>query len=301
MKLKSIEGLIFLTYLTKYNISTIYKVVEGFEDIEDLLPLLDKYNVQPITTDQAKRGEEIALIAIERLKYHCIEAIPFYSAKYPSTLKNVPHNPPIIYIRGICKFENKLAAVVGSREISSSGRQKTKEITRNLIEEGYGIVSGLAYGVDSISHREAIDNNGYTIAVLPNSLDSIYPAPNWALANAILENGGLLMSELIFDVNRGKKSFVERNRIQAGLSSVIIPTEMRIESGTMHTINYALGQKKAVILPDFGFDPETDNGIHFLAKKHRDSQIGRIEIARTMEDFAEKLKKINQDRQLKMF
>src|SRR5690606_8946049 len=97
-------------------------------------------------------------------------------------------------------------------------------------------------------HIRALRNDQYTMAILPNSLDTIYPPSNYKLANDILDSGGCLLSEMVFGINRGKQSFVQRNRLQAAFSQNIIPVEMGVNSGTMHTIDFAKRYKKKIVL-----------------------------------------------------
>jgi DNA processing protein len=108
----------------------------------------------------------------------------------------------------------------------------------------YSIISRLAEGIDTLAYLFAVKNNQYTIAFLPNSLDSIYLNTNYELALDILNTGACLVFKSMFGINRGKRSFVQRNRILSALSDVVIPIEMDTNSGTMNTINFATGMAK---------------------------------------------------------
>jgi len=299
MKLKTIEGILFLTYLTKYNISDIYSLIQKYQLRDDVISNLynEGYKINNYDINKLKIT---SALAIEKLKYHSIKAIPYYSNDYPISLQNTKNPPPILFVKGNLKKNQILAAVVGSRKISEGGKLKTKALTKHLIKMGYGIVSGLALGVDSIAHFETIINNGYTISVLPNPLDNIYPIEHFRLANKILDSGGALVSELSFGINRGRRSFVERNRIQAALSDIVVPTEMGIKSGTMHTINFAYTQKKKIILSDFHNDPQEDNGIKFLVQKYMNNPSENIYIVRSLEEIEKKIGK-KSDGQLSLF
>ena len=290
MILKSLEGLLFLTYLTKYNIGHIYELLSVHDTLESLLSNLPEGKLK-ITNTELSKAKINAKLAIEKLKYFNIKTCTIYEENYPIQFKNIKNPPPVIYFKGVFKTNGKLVAIVGSRKISVDGEKKTRLISKELVNMGYGIVSGLAHGVDGFAHHETIINKGYTIAVLPNSLDSIYPKEHWRLANSIIDNGGALISELAFLINRGKKSFVERNRLQAGLSEIIIPAEMRISSGTMHTINFGLSQKKTICLPDFIDDFKENNGIKHLVEKSLKNQDKRFLIFNSIKELTSGLGK----------
>jgi DNA protecting protein DprA len=260
---KSLEGLVFLTYLTKYSIDSMMKIIKRNPPFTELGTEHMQYSQKEI--DQALSDTNFAL---GRLEYLGITALPYFDDNYPQLLKSVKGFPPILYYKGAKpNWEKNLSAVVGSRKISDQGKKKTIEITQELTELGYGIVSGLAVGVDTIAHEVALSKKAYTLAVLPNSLDTIYPKENVGLANRIISSGGTLMSELLFGINRGKKSFVARNRIQSGISSLVVPTELRVESGTMHTIRFAYTAKRPVCLPIYDDDSKEDNGLTYILSR----------------------------------
>src|SRR5690606_9491771 len=131
----------------------------------------------------------------------------FYSPSYPKTLSILKDAPPILYIRGKLRMR-KLVAIVGSRNASPVAEQVVKKIVTICGLKKYGIVSGLAMGIDSFAHQSAIDQGCYTMAVLPTALDHIYPVENYRLANKILENKGALISEIPLGINRGRLSFI---------------------------------------------------------------------------------------------
>jgi DNA protecting protein DprA len=270
MDFNSLEGIIFLTYLTKFNIGEIHKIINNQEHY---------YYEREYEQDSKKKLIDEALkltsINIERLKFLGIEPIPFNSSKYPRDLKRLKDFPPILYVKGSIKNIN-LAAIVGSRNASNIAFSKVTEVCKFFIKSGYGIVSGLALGIDSYAHEVAINEKGYTIAVLPTSLDTVYPLENFKLANKILSSNGALISEIPLGINRGKLSFIERNRLQSGISDFVVPVEMGINSGTMHTVNFCLSQNKKLLLPIPGDEALTSykqfyEGIVFLLDKYKKS------------------------------
>lgn len=234
-----------LKYLTKYNIKLIKDFVNAHDNLDEIVSTL--FSKHSVDNKMYLEAASQTKIAIDKLKYYSINSITMFDDDYPMCLKNIGDAPPVIYYKGILRTD-KLSAVIGSRKISKHAKKITYQIVDWLNESDCGVVSGLALGIDTLAHEKAVENKQYTMAVLPNSLDTIYPPTNYKLANDIIEAGGCLLSEMIFGINRGKQSFVQRNRLQAAFSDTIIPVEMGVASGTMHTIDFAKRYKKNVAL-----------------------------------------------------
>ncbi len=161
-------------------------------------------------------------------------------AEFPEKLFPLDECPYILYYMGDISLANKPSlAVVGTRKPSSYGRLITERFVGNIAVAGVVIISGLAYGVDSIAHRKCLEVGGKTIAVLGGGFDHIYPAEHMGLAKEIAEKG-LLISEFRPKMTASKFNFPLRNRIIAGLSDGVLITEANIKSGTIHTRDFAL-------------------------------------------------------------
>lgn len=240
-----IPNIILLSYLTNYDIGLMNDSMIKYSE-RDLI-IDNCISVKRLNDKDVNSAVENTKIALQKLRYHRIKAISIFDESYPKNLKKIDTPPPIIYIKGNLKV-SKSAAVIGSRKTSEFAQINTERVIRWLKDEEYSIISGLAIGIDSLAHSFSIKNELYNIAVLPNSLDSIYPKTNYGLAMDILNSKGCLVSETIFNINRGKRSFVQRNRIQAALSDVVLPIEMGTNSGTMHTINFAKKYDKKVLI-----------------------------------------------------
>lgn len=165
--------------------------------------------------------------------------------KYPKTLREIKNPPKNIYYRGKIIWGRHCLAVIGSRNCSTENKKIAAKIISGLPEETI-IVSGLAKGIDAVSHASAIKSNKGTIAVLPSGIERIYPKENESLAQKIIEKNGLLVSEYPNKTRPTKFSFIQRNRITAGLSSAILVVEAQMKSGTMHTVNFAREQGKTI-------------------------------------------------------
>lgn len=145
------------------------------------------------------------------------------------------------------QLENqKLIAVVGTRKITQYGREVTEMFTRDLVAAGFGIVSGLAMGVDAVAHQVTIDNGGKTIAVLGCGVDCCTPAQNQHIYNSIVNGNGCVLSEFPLGQPPTIGSFPSRNRIIAGLSMGTLVTEGAEDSGALITADCAFQNNRKV-------------------------------------------------------
>lgn len=169
-----------------------------------------------------------------------IKLITYEDKAYPKKLKNIFEAPYFLFCKGNLSLLNDVGiAIVGTRMPSNYGKLVTEKFAKELAEGGVVIISGLAYGVDSISHRKALECGGKTIAVLGGGFDKIYPSQHTDLAREI-EEKGLLVTEYSPSYPVAKFTFPNRNRIVAGLSNGILITEAGMKSGTMITKDFAL-------------------------------------------------------------
>ncbi|HXH26913.1 MAG TPA: DNA-processing protein DprA [Candidatus Acidoferrum sp.] len=153
-----------------------------------------------------------------------------------------------LWYSGLLPAERKTCvAVVGTRKPTTYGREVTYRLSYELASRGIIIVSGLALGIDGIAHQAALDAGGTTIAILPTSLDDIYPFSHRGLAKRIIENGGALITEYDGEGPAYKGNFIARNRIVSALSDGLLITEAAERSGTSTTAGFALEQGKPVM------------------------------------------------------
>jgi len=137
----------------------------------------------------------------------------------------------------------KTVAIVGARKMTAYGETYAFKFAKELAELGIIVVSGLATGIDSAAHRGALAGNGRTIAFLGTQIDKIYPSENRKLFEEILKRDGCILSEYdISDTPHPKTSFLERNRLIAGLSDAVIIIEADLRSGSLNTAAHALEQ-----------------------------------------------------------
>jgi DNA processing protein len=192
-----------------------------------------RHNIDPIQAYEDILKKEIKILTWE-------------DPDYPDKLMNIDQPPPVIYIRGSVKPEDRWAvAIVGTRRVTSYGRQVTEQVSTYLARNGLTVVSGLARGVDGVAHQTTLANNGRTIAVLGSGIDQIYPPEHRQLAEKIIENGAV-----ISDYHPGTPpdagNFPPRNRIISGLSLATVVVEAGETSGALITATFAAEQGREV-------------------------------------------------------
>lgn len=163
---------------------------------------------------------------------------------YPVGMKNLAGMPSILYYRGNIAIinQNKNIAVVGSRMSSPEGKKLAYTAGRIAAEAGVNLVNGLALGCDTEAVKGSLSMGGKCIAVMPCGLDQIQPKSNTKLAVDILENGGCLISQYPIGTPVKNYQYVERDRIQSGVSQGVLIIEAQEKSGTMHTADFAVKQ-----------------------------------------------------------
>jgi DNA processing protein len=180
-----------------------------------------------------------------------IVPLPITDDEYPPLLKLIKNPPPILHMRGSVEAlsQSSMVAVVGTRNASKLGKEIAHRIASKLASMGFVVVSGLAKGIDAAAHRGVLDARGRTVAVLGTDLVKIYPKENRGLADEIVEMGGCLVTEVKLRETTTKKTFVERDRIQSGLSLGVIAVQSKKSGGTMHTVRFAEAQGRLVYCP----------------------------------------------------
>lgn len=162
----------------------------------------------------------------------------------------------------------KTVAIVGSRKYTSYGENYAYKISYELAKLGVIIVSGLAYGIDSIAHRAALDAGGKTVAILGTAIDRIYPAPHRPLAEEIVKKDGAVMSEYApGERTDARYSFLDRNRLIAGLADIVVVIEADYKSGSLNTAAHALENGVPVFALPGDVDRQMSRGCNGLFNK----------------------------------
>ncbi len=183
-------------------------------------------------------------IKLEKLQIKCVT---IFESSYPKNLKEVDGAPIVLYILGnLSRNDEDAVAIVGSRKMTTYGREIAAHFAASLANYGITIVSGLALGIDAVAQRSAIDAGGRSIAVLASGLDKITPFTNYNLAKAIIDKGGAIVSEAPLGAEIFRSSFPVRNRIVSGLSKAVLVVEGERKSGTLLTASHAAVQGRTV-------------------------------------------------------
>ena len=167
--------------------------------------------------------------------------------EYPPRLKEIYDPPVILFVRGSVEVLSKPGiAMVGTRHPTPYGTGMAERLATDLAARGLVIISGMARGIDTASHRGAIAAKGKTVAVLGTGIDVIYPKENTRLAEQILALGGALISEFPVGTFAAPQNFPIRNRIISGMSTGVLVVEAAEYSGTRITARCALEQNRDV-------------------------------------------------------
>jgi DNA processing protein len=180
------------------------------------------------------------------LQRYGVRALSVFDTDYPQRMLTAYDAPVLVYYKGNADLNtSRIISVVGTRRNSDYGKQVTEKIIQDLMSYDVTIVSGLAFGIDAIAHKQALKQGLPTIAVLAHGLSSLYPPEHGQLSRQILKQGGLL-TEFISHVKADKHHFPVRNRIVAALSDCTIVTETAVKGGSMITADLANGYHREV-------------------------------------------------------
>jgi DNA processing protein len=248
---------------------------------------------------------ERAFIDFKKHQREGIQVLSIDSNEYPQLLKQIPDPPLVLFVKGSIDAvaDNSNVAVVGTRDATLAGEKVASKIARWLGEHKWCVISGLAKGIDSAAHRGALDVRWQTVAVMATPLNKIYPAENKQLANDILDQGGCWISELPLWKNPHRGAFVQRDRIQSGMSVAVIPIQTDVEGGTMHTIRFAEQQHRLVLCPrpiEGEQDVKQYAGIRHLIQTGRAEPFSSNEYERILESLSNRRNELLNIRRLEL-
>ncbi len=204
----------------------------------------------------------------EKLEKEGIKIVTINDELYPQILREIHTAPALLYYKGQLEKDSLPIAIVGSRKVSIYGKQAASQFARELSQAGFIIISGMAFGTDSIAHRECLKLKNRTIAVLGGGINtnSIYPSSNRQIAEEIISEGGAIISEYPLGTPPLKQHFPARNRIISGLSLGVLVIEAAKSSGTLITAKFALEQNREVFAIPGNIYSMTSKGTNNLIK-----------------------------------
>lgn len=239
-------------WLTSFDFMTYKKaktLIEDIDNLADMFENIDRYNnvlskiFDSSEIAELKSDNNLMYIntCIDNYEKLGIKVVTVKSADYPYLLKEISSYPILLYCKGNTSLLNsECLGVVGSRRSTKYGTTIGASIVKDVAINKITIVSGLAEGIDTVAHKSCLEVGGKTIAVLGGGLLNIFPSSNISLAEKIIENDGLIISEYKPNEPAVTYHFPVRNRIIAGLSKAVFVVEATEKSGSMHTKNYAL-------------------------------------------------------------
>ena len=208
-----------------------------------LLQRLPDYERAEIIT-AFKKGDGI----LDKSERANVKITSYFDKKFPKALLDITDPPLVISTKGNLADISSMTgvAVIGTRQPSQAGVKAGEYFGKQLALQNFNVVSGLAIGCDASGHRGCLSVNGFTTAILAHGLQTIYPKENFSLAEEILDKGGVLLTEYLMGTGALPNYFVERDRLQAGLSEATIVIQTDEKGGTMHAVNATLASKKAL-------------------------------------------------------
>ncbi len=219
------------------------KSFADFKTIEKEIAFIEKYKIKPLfLTDDA----------------------------YPKRLLNCYDSPTILFYKGEADLNaSKVISIVGTRSHTEYGKSFTEKLIKDLANENIIIVSGLAFGIDSIAHKSSVKNNIPTVGVVGHGLDKIYPSENVVLAKDMIKHGGGLLSEFFSGTKPDKHNFPLRNRIVAGISDATIVVETNSKGGSMITAKLADAYNRDVFAVPGRVNDKSSSGCNHLIKYNK--------------------------------
>ncbi|MGL5257402.1 MAG: DNA-processing protein DprA [Proteocatella sp.] len=252
-----------ITYREFCNISSV---------IEDLERIYKNINlIKPFISDVKFNKIEEAFVNVdsefEYMSRFGLEVVTIYGDNYPDKLKAIFDPPYILYFMGDIELLNSFCiSVVGSRKPTSYGIFAAKKFSGELAQNGITVVSGLAIGIDTFSHKAAIESGGKTIGILGTSFDNIYPRSNQSFVKDMISKGNLVLSEYPLLRRTMPYHFVQRNRLISAVGEGLVVIEAGEKSGTLTTVDFALEQGRNVFSVPGNINSRNSFGTNYLIK-----------------------------------
>ncbi len=265
---------------------------ESVHDIVDLVH--DSYRIEPTLFPPAIEEIHAAFYKASRICDAAIltgtSILTAGSTNFPQRLCTIKSPPLLLFAKGniACLTEPHNVAVIGTREPTETGYRTSEALGSAFAGRGCVVISGLARGCDTGAHTGCVLSRGKTVAILAHGLNTIYPPENRRLAYEIVEESGCLLSEYPPDERPKSKYFVERDRLQSGISSSVIIVETDLTGGAMHTARFCLEEKKplgCMTYQNMHHNPMTEGNRHLIERGNA-VKLSSVEDALTFAELA---------------
>lgn len=275
-----INYLIAINQVSGIGISTVKKIVEHFGTPEQAWNASAKEKAAFF----GKQNRMIQAIGSDELLHRinmelewCIEndvtPVSYVDNSYPILLSQCTDAPLVLFTKGKIRFnQGKFISIVGTRNMTSYGKEFIEKLIEDLSGYPLTIVSGLALGCDYTAHQHALKNNLPTIGVLGHGLHRIYPANHKSLAQNMLESGALVTENMTSQPIR-PENFIQRNRIIAGMADLTIVIESGYKGGALATAKFANHYNREVMALPGKTTDQFSKGCNHLIRTHQASMI----------------------------
>lgn len=280
-------------------------LLETFGDSESIFkaPKKQLENIEGIGTIAANAIKHFADFKVCEDEIKFIEKskiTPLFikSENYPQRLLNCYDSPTLLYYKGNADLNAaKIVSIVGTRSNSDYGKNICEKLIEDLAEQNVLILSGLAFGIDSIAHKASLKNKLKTVGVMAHGLDKVYPAQNKSLAVDMLSQGGLL-TDFMSGTNPDRQNFPRRNRIVAGICDALIVIESSAKGGSLITAELANNYNKDVFAVPGRVNDSRSEGCNYLIKNNKALLITSADDLLHIMNWKDAPKKVKQQREL---
>jgi DNA processing protein len=263
-----------LTFIKDIGPITVKKLLSVFHTPRNILeaPLKELQKIEDVKISRARAihsfdSWNLVDRELSKIGELGIRAITFTDKSYPESLRQIDDSPILLYIKGTITDEDRYAiGIVGSRSMSPHGKSIAGTFAAELAAKGFTIISGMARGIDTTSHKGALRAKGRSIAVLGCGIDTPYPPENAALFEELAQNGAVI-SEFPLGTPPNRENFPKRNRLISGLSLGVLIVEAAAGSGSLITAHYALEQGKEIFAVPGSITSMNSFGTNALIKK----------------------------------
>lgn len=230
------------------------------------IPGIGEQTINNIVSQRMLLRAEKEAVFIEK---NGVKPLFYLDSEYPKRLQHCHDSPMMLYYKGAADLNvEHSVGIVGTRNITEYGKTVIDKIIEELRFDNILIISGLAYGVDTIAHKSALKYNLATVGVLGHGLQIIYPADNYKLAHNMLARGGIL-TEFLSDTKPDRENFPRRNRIVAGMVDCLIVVESALKGGAMITAEIANSYDREVFAIPGRMDDIYSEGCNHLIKTNK--------------------------------
>jgi DNA processing protein len=283
VSLRSAVGITTLLSMKDVGPVTVSKIIDRYADFrgllaasaDDLKPLMNEKQRRRIQDEPAalQTAFDYALRQADMAEEYEVQMLSIYDEAYPARLRDDPSPPMVLFVGGNLSDFDASIAFVGTRDPSDWGRNAAKAMSGAMAEAGWRVISGLATGIDAASHMACVDAGTPTAAVIACGIDMIDPhrdRDRFAFLERIIEGGGLVATEQLFGTPPSENTLIRRNRIITGLSLATFFVQGKMQSGSMHSVKYALQQGRQVYVPAISTVQAEDT------LNHAASNLGRL-------------------------